>query len=303
MADSEILDTEAIETRPVHSPGMAIATLNPSDASPAGLALMKQRVETQKEMLKVAIQLTSPSQWTVFSGRGPNGEVRETIYPTGGAADTILRRVFGLTWGEKVVTIEDTETGPEAVCRAWLMHNGVQVEPFEGRRRMGGYIKTEADMRKGSVENMKSCALRDLLGLRFRTPSEMREMGLDVTKLERRAEFQDHGDAPVDSRAVLAPFGRSKGKPITDIDDNDLAWLTKAIGESVADPEKAKFKAKNQKLLDALVAEGKRRTGPAPAPAKTEAKPAEKKRVEDNVDDSKWANVGPPPLSDEDFHG
>lgn len=259
-------------TEPIATTPAALATIDVRDASPEGLALMRQRVENQTQMLKVAISLTSPNQWVVFTGKGPNGEPRESIYPQGGAADTILRRVFGLTWGEKIVTVtQDAQGNAVAECRAWLMHGEKPVEQFTGYRKMGGYVKNTEDLRKGSIENMKSVALRDLLGLRGRSPAELQAMGLDIGKLERRAEFDSHADegtAPSD--VALVPFGKTKGQPVTSIDDGDLAWHIKAARENIANPEKAKFKPKTERWLAACLAEQARRAAP-PSPATSEA--------------------------------
>jgi hypothetical protein len=269
-------EPEIIETR---SAGAMVATgvttLDVRDASNEGVKLMRERVENQKQMLKIAISLTSPSQWTVFSGK--NGE---SVYPTGGAADTLLRRAFGLTWANKSVTIERTDDGEiEAVFRGTLMRGDVVVEDFEGRRRMGGYCNTEADMRKGAFENAKSVAVRDLLGLRFRTPAELREMGLDVGKLQRRAEFQDHGAD--ESGVAVVPFGKKKGTPVTELDDRSLAWFIEAAQKNIADPDKAKWKAKEQRWLAALEAEKAARLGGG-KPEATDGEPADAKAAADD---------------------
>ena len=263
MADTE-KTPEIITTTPMSMATTRIATVDVRDASAEGVKLMRERVDNQKQMLAIAIRLTSPSQWTVFSGTGRDGVHRETIYPTGGAADTILRRAFGLTWGEKEVVVERNEDGEsEAVCSAWLMQGDRQIEKFEGRRRMGGFIKCEADMRKGAVENMKSVAVRDLLGLRFRTPAELREMGLEVGKLDRRAEFQSHADDR-DSGVAAVPFGKNKGTPVDSLNDKQLDWYIDAAKAELADQSKSQFHAKTKKWLAALEAEyGKRGDGGA----------------------------------------
>lgn len=248
-------DPEVIETEPDTT---SIATVGVTDASSEALALMEQRVQNQRRMFKLALGLTTPNQWTVFSGHDKDGVLKESVYPTGGASDTILRRAFGLTWGPKEINIIDGKHGPEAVCVAWLMQGDRRVEQFEGRRSMGGFVKTEADLRKGVVENMKSVAVRDLLGLRFRTPAELKDMGLDLGKIPARAEFQSHQKQ---GSELVAPFGRQKGDKISDLEDENLDWLITAIGESVADPSKAKWKTKNQELLDAMETEKKNRLG------------------------------------------
>jgi len=233
------------EAKPVET--KEIATLDVRDASDHAVALMRKRVENQEEMLKIAIKLTGQHQWVMFG---------ESLYPTGGCADTILRRAFGLHWGEKTITIEDTPDGKLATCTAWLMQDGRKVEAFTGYRLMTGFIKNEADLRRAVLENLKSVAVRDLLGLRFRTPEELKHLGLDVTKLEKRVDFQEHDKQ---GSEVIAPFGKQKGKPLSELNDENLQWLAEAVKKSVEDPTKEKWKAKNQALVEACREEYKRR--------------------------------------------
>ena len=98
-------------------------------------------------------------------------------------------------------------------------------------------------MRKGAVENMKSVAVRDLLGLRFRTPAELREMGLDVGKLERRAEFQDH--AKDESGVPVIEWGKKRGTPLSALADRELDWYIEAAKKAIADPDKAQCSSRN----------------------------------------------------------
>ena len=285
MLDSKATP-EAVETSTITT----IATLDVRDASAHGLALMSERVENQKKMLAIAIKLTSPNQWVIFAGNG-----KESVYPTGGAADTILRRAFGLTWDVKEMTVEETPDGRLATCTAWLMRGDVRVEQFTGYRFMGGFVKDEASLRKGAIENLKSVAVRDLLGLRFRTPDELKEMGLDMSKLDRRVEFQTHDKDP---GTMKVPFGRDKGKPIVDIDDVALKWLAEAVKKSVDDPEKAKFKARNEALLTDLRDEYKRRHAPAEGhdPKTGEVK---KDKTDEKSPGEDPFNYGPPPMGEE----
>lgn len=282
---SEEKKPEVIDAIPANS---ATTVLDIRDASANGLAMIEERVKNQKKMFKIALGLTAPNQWTIFGGTDGDGVRRESVYPTGGAADTILRRAFGLTWGEKKIEITETPDGPLAECSAWLMCNGQPVEHFTGYRAMSGYIKTTQDLKRAVIENMKSVAVRDLMGLRFRTPAEFKEMGLDISKLDRRAEFQTHDKDP---GTVTVPFGRDQGKPITEVSDSTLEWLAEAVKKSVADPDKAKWKTKNETLLVALRNEYKRRR----APAKTEKQPKEETKGEHDY--------GPDAMSEEEAQG
>jgi hypothetical protein len=64
-------------------------------------------------------------------------------------------------------------------------------------------------------------------------------------------------------------FGKSKSKDVTELGDADLVWYAKAYEENVGNPERAKYKKDNQRMLDAIRAEQKRRAG-GPAEEKTD---------------------------------
>ena len=72
------------------------------------------------------------------------------------------------------------------------------------------------------------------------------------------------------------PFGKDKpgsqfGKPLSEVPNKSLEFLIKACSESLNDPEKAKFSARNRELINAaksiLIARLNGEPGPAPKPA------------------------------------
>jgi hypothetical protein len=72
---------------------------------------------------------------------------------------------------------------------------------------------------------------------------------------EPRAESSE----AVSSEAVLPNYGRNKGQPISGTETKDLQWYAKTLAESVANPEKERWREKNQEVLDAIQAELARR--------------------------------------------
>lgn len=54
---------------------------------------------------------------------------------------------------------------------------------------------------------------------------------------------------------VLLPFGRSKGKPLSEAPTNDLKWILGVIRESLDDPKKTRFRGENEKLCADIEAE------------------------------------------------
>lgn len=57
------------------------------------------------------------------------------------------------------------------------------------------------------------------------------------------------------SGAPVAPFGRSKGQPLSTLEATDLEWLAEALERSIADSSKATYRSKNQRDLEAVEAE------------------------------------------------
>lgn len=53
---------------------------------------------------------------------------------------------------------------------------------------------------------------------------------------------------------VVVPFGRSKGTPIEQADAKDLKWVAARLVESIDNPEKARWKDENARVLAAIEA-------------------------------------------------
>jgi len=280
MTSKEMMtvDGESYEIVRSEPMGVGHTVADVTDQTERGLALFEERVRVAKRQLAAALKLTQPGQWVVMDG----GDGKQGVYATAGAADRILRMGFGMRWGEKTVKLENTEKALVATCEADLLqHDGRVYERFHGVRRgvydadskggIKGYLKNESDLIKGAIANMKHSAVQALLGLTFLTPADLAELGLDLAKLPRRAEYQDHGEqgAP-QSGAQTVPFGKNKGKAITELEDKSLAWYIGAAQDNIKDPAKSKWKAKEEKWLAALVAERERRitgdqdSGPGP---------------------------------------
>lgn len=293
--DVKVIRTEAMAPAPQK-------TVAIDDQTEAGLRLFEERIRVAKAQLKAALQLTTPSQWMVY-GEGD----KQSIYATAGASDRILRMAFGMRWANKSVKLEPLAGGKgmTAIARGDLIKpDGEAYETFEGSRTMyydaqasggvKGYIKDEPNLIKSALANMMHIALTQILGLRFLSPKDFAEMGLDLSKLERRVEFQEHGND--ESGGPVIPFGKNKGKPVSSLDIGGLNWFIDAIGKSIVDPEKSKWKGANEKLLTAFRAELAKRTAPQKdkAGADHAAAAAEKARQEmggeDHVEDEPGAD-------------
>jgi hypothetical protein len=74
------------------------------------------------------------------------------------------------------------------------------------------------------------------------------------------AEKQKPGAAPVTAEDTpTIAFGAAKGTPLTQASAKTLAWYEAALAASVADPAKARWRARNEVLLAQVRAELARR--------------------------------------------
>jgi hypothetical protein len=262
QVEDELRDVRVIETRPADLSDLSVSVDILTDNPHADAKALAQKEARRKALMKTCFAMTSPSQWVIFeSVDKKTGEKKATVYPMGGAADGIIRHILSCRWDEKTVEVDcDAQGEPlRARAAAWLLlSTGQRYERFEGAREMGGFIKNRADLVKGALENMKSVAVRDLLGLRGRSPEELSALGLNLAKVGR-ATFQDHKQGA--GVAAIFPWGNLKGKPLTDpeVKDKDLNWLVERLDENIDDQSKAKYRDSNVRLRDACFAEIDRR--------------------------------------------
>lgn len=73
----------------------------------------------------------------------------------------------------------------------------------------------------------------------------------------------------------IVKLGRSKGRPVTDLDAEGLDWYVSVLKDSVDDPKKARWRADNEADYRAVLAERERREGAPPqTTTSAAAKPA-----------------------------
>ena len=69
------------------------------------------------------------------------------------------------------------------------------------------------------------------------------------------------GQQPARKSGILFPMGKEKGKDLVDVSVKSLEWLVKAMGESIDDPAKARWRDSNVKMRNAAEEELARRDG------------------------------------------
>lgn len=259
--EEQLRSPAAIETRPVHVSDLALASSALIDDPRFDEDEMQKRFSRRQRLIKLCFQMTSPSQWVKFEDAKTG---KATVYPMGGAADAIILHILGCVWRDEVIMIskrDDQGQPTMAESTGWLVAMSGEekrIAQFTGYREMGGFVKTEPDLKKGARENMKSVAVRDLLGLRGRSPDELAALGLNLSQVGS-ATFQNNKAGP--GEVPVFAFGKKKGLAANDpkVTKEDLLWYAERCKESIADPEKAKWKKSEEKKLEAYRAEYQRR--------------------------------------------
>lgn len=255
--------------------------MDPDEVSPAALAELEARAEFFQKALRMAFLQTEPEEYVIH--KSEDGKT-STVYPMGRAA-TALLKFFGMKFAapvpilnatgavvgyqpgpqeclvESVEVQQETRSGGSRVVRyvcvtsALWMSSGRCIALTEGKRAIGtGYSKDAVEARQCAVQNMASRAARLVLGLGI-TPDWFTARGVDLSKA-KVVEFQDRkGSVSADPREATLPFGQAKGTKVADASDADLQWILPKIRDSVADPEKARFKKSNEALATAIQAE------------------------------------------------
>lgn len=67
---------------------------------------------------------------------------------------------------------------------------------------------------------------------------------------ERQAHFRPQQTK--EAAKFVIPFGRTKGTPIGDAETKDLTFIAGRLKEGLDDPDKARYRAKNEELIAAI---------------------------------------------------
>ena len=236
------------------------------------MAVLEARNRMMERVLSYAISATHPGQWQMLGDKP---------WPTGPACESMARRC-GVSWDKPECERRDTsdEQGPAYTWtyRArFFLPGGIDSIWAEGHcSSRDQFLGTglayetrdlpeveEGNIRQAAMTNMIVNGVTRLLGVRNLTRERLDALlGAGSSDKMGRVEYtagakgggrtSGVGEKPI-------PFGRSKGKKLSDAADDDLAWLLRSMQESVADPEKAKWKAGNEAWVKAIEAEQARR--------------------------------------------
>lgn len=265
----------ALMAQPVRIDAGRLDLLDPDLPDEAAFKELERRAVFIKRGIQYALQQTAPSQYVVH--RSEDGQT-ESVYPMGAAGAAMLR-FFGLTWavpepvtdargqvtgyrpGDKLWRAEVREVGEKTryCCVESALWRGTDLIALcEGKRLIGGgYSKDDVQSGQNAFENLKSRAVRTVLGLGGKDRAWYLANGLDLSTA-RVVDFQDRASgASSDPAQAVIKWGKAKGQKVSELSDEDLRFYTERQEKDVADPAKAKYHP--ERLLAALKAEAERR--------------------------------------------
>ncbi len=226
-----------------------------------------------------AIKMTKPQDWV---------KMGDKVYLQATGAER-LAPLYGLVFGFKTFEREDFADGTfayHASMAVFSQTTGILMGSVEGGRHSGEEFFARYDtpkpfkfpnkddetawkaehrldplplnVRKAAATNCEIRAVSKIAGLRNLTVEDIAAQGIDKNKIRGftydkgakggKAKQQD------DSGRVCIPdgFGSGGGRAIADLEDEELLWYLKAVGNSVTDPAKTRYKPQNEALVDAI---------------------------------------------------
>lgn len=236
------------------------------------LAALDRRNRLMDRLIGYAIQATHPSQWMDMGGKP---------YPTGPACEAMGRRC-GVSWSEVESEREDREDerGPfyiwtyrarfslpggrdvihaEGHCSSRDQFLGTGIPKDGGEQTKQDWEVEEGNIRQAALTNCTNNGITRILGVRNLSWERLENLlGLkrdEVGKVSYEHGARGGGRGKLEEEKPI-PFGRAKGKKVSEAADDELVWLLGKMKEPASDP---KFQASNDKWVKAIEAEQARR--------------------------------------------
>jgi hypothetical protein len=224
-----------------------------------------------------SIRATYPADWVIHVSKDTDGNILRQVGYLQDCGAERAGKVWGVQIQSPVIEREDFADGTycyHLLATAASKVTGEVVENVEGSRWSGDkfFLRSigpdekvdPTDVRKSAWANLHGRAVRQLCGLNA-VPLDMLEAcGIDLRKVvhigyEKGAKGGEATGAAVGGSDPVIGWGNAKGKAISELAEADLQWYIVATRKSVNDPDKAKFRKHNERLLAALEAELERR--------------------------------------------
>lgn len=264
-------------------------------------AAAERRVEAINRIKILSLKVTNAHDWNDQGGKPYMG--------VSGAEK--VARLFGISWRLDPPVREDHDDGHfDYSFKGYFSMGTAEVEvigtrgsqdPFFGGSKDKPIPPSEIDrndVKKGAMTNCIGNGISRLLGIRNLTWEELASAGIkreDVGKVT-------YANSDPNAAMKLPNYGNFKGRQMDDksVPIDELRYYLSGAEKSIIDPEKAKYKANNERMRDALKAEiAKREAASKPAPSDKEPDGASAGAREGTPkSDTQQASDAAPPFDD-----
>lgn len=233
------------------------------------LQRLEQRAALMPRLIELAIKSTHPAQWMNIQGKP---------WPTGAACE-VMARTCGVKL-EKVQVDKEWSRDDKGEFYIYVARGTFKLpsefdsivvegtcssrDEFLGTETSKGRKLSEIDegnIRKAAYTNMEVNGITRLLGVRNFDWDRLKKYGIDKDGLQK-VEFESGakgGKAREPALDEVMKFGAAKGQRFADMSDADLETYKASFTAELPDPEKAKFKSKNETRIAAITNELARR--------------------------------------------
>jgi hypothetical protein len=243
------------------------------------LAIIERRNQMLERLLDYAIKATHAGQWTDQQGKP---------FPTAAAAEVKARRCavrISNVRKQKIESqddlgafymylVEATASLPGEWDSLEAMGTCSSRDQFIGTNGTKHQLSDidEGNILKAAYSNLIVNAVTRLLGVRNLTWEALGKLGISqqgASKVEYDSGAKGGGRGKLDDEKPI-PFGRAKGKKVSEAADEELSWLLGKMKEPASDP---KFQSSNDRWVKAIEAEQARRSNAASGTTAASAAP------------------------------
>lgn len=229
------------------------------------LVIIEKRNKLMDRLLDAAIRATDSSQWVDMQGKP---------FPTAAACEIMARRcgvrIFDVDARREERNDEDGEsyiyftTGKvqlgnseydiiEAIGTCSSRDQFIGTNPKEGKDTNRLQEVDEGNIMKASYSNFIVNGVSRLLGVRNKTWVQLKAFNIEQGGAGR-VDFASGSRGGGQGKPATFPYGDNKDLQPSDpkVADKDLTWWATRLAEDLTKPDKAKFKAGNERLLAAV---------------------------------------------------
>jgi hypothetical protein len=250
-------------------------------------AAAERRIEAVNKIKRLALRVTNERDWR-DQGGNPYCQV---------SGNEKVARLFGVSWRLDEPIRENHEDGHFSYSfKGYFSMGTAEIEVIGTRSSKDPFFSGSKDkpippseidsndVKKGAMTNCLGNGISRLLGIRNLTWEDLKAAGIDREKVGKVS----YRDSDPQAALKLPNYGKHKGQALDDpaVPTDELRYYLSGSEKSIADPAKAQYKAKEEKLRDALKAEIAKREAQAKSATIETAKPAT--AVNGAIDEVRW---------------